>query len=209
MKDKILIGLGYKKGIGKDTCANLIKEYIENNIDYKVKKYSFADILKHSVAIKFALPELSLLDDQDFKIKHCLNFYKVNNKIYSKYPENAPKELIKNVTWRNILQLEGDYARNLYGEDFWINRLQDTITNSDADIILIPDVRYRNEAEWIKKNKGFLLKVHGDIISNDNHVSEIDLDSYNDWDYIIMNTSDLEHLKVTIDYLSDEILKNL
>lgn len=209
MKNKIIIGLGYKKCSGKDTCANLIKEYIENNTSFKVKKYSFADILKHSIAVKFALPELALLDDQDFKIKQCLNFCKVNNKIYSKSPENVSKELVEPITWRNILQLEGEYARNLYGEDFWINRLQDTIANSDSDIILITDVRYRNEAEWIKKNKGFLLKVYRDIIYNDSHVSETELDNYNDWDYIIMNTSDLEHLKVTTNYLSAEILKNL
>ena len=209
MKNKIIIGLGYKKCSGKDTCANFIKEYIENNTSYKVKKYSFADILKYSVAIKFALPEIALLNDQDFKIKQCLNFCKIGNNIYSKCPENVSEELVEPITWRNILQLEGEYTRNLYGEDFWINRLQDAINNSDADIIIIPDVRYKNEAEWVKNNKGFLLKVHRDIIDNDNHVSETELDNYNDWDYIIMNTSDLEHLKVITNCLSAKILKNL
>lgn len=74
--------------------------------------------------------------------------------------------------------------------EYWIKRAFAKI-NPRADFVVIPDVRYRNEAEYIKSVSGYLVKVTRlgkdglpfvDPSRPANHPSEIDLDGYNGWD---------------------------
>ena len=67
---------------------------------------------------------------------------------------------------------------------------------TNADIRLISDVRYKNEADYIKQKGGYLVKVSRlnqdgtPYIADDrpaDHPSEIDLDDYN-FDFHLMNS---------------------
>jgi hypothetical protein len=60
---------------------------------------------------------------------------------------------------------------------------------------LIPDTRFVNEAEAIKKKKGFVIRVNTNragMVSN--HPSETSLDDYKGFDYIIDNSGTLDEL---------------
>lgn len=84
----------------------------------------------------------------------------------------------------------------------WIKTVEFTIDEfvsdygmgSGMDFIILPDVRFRNEAEWIKRNAGVMVKVERvmpdgtlylDPDRPSDHPSEIDLDGYDGWDHVI------------------------
>jgi hypothetical protein len=58
-----------------------------------------------------------------------------------------------------ILQGVGEFGRQSFGDDYWIKRLADAA--HCQDVVIVPDVRYVNEAEWIKAQGGLLVSVVG------------------------------------------------
>lgn len=101
---------------------------------------------------------------------------------------------IFNITNREILQKIGEGLRKEINPDVWIKALFSTYTEKSNWIIT--DVRYKNEADYIKEKGGYLIRVNRDTGYNDNHPSEIDLDNYSKFDFIIDNNdSEMELVK--------------
>jgi hypothetical protein len=124
-------------------------------------------------------------------------------------PENFfGHELVK-LTPRLLLQLLGtDCGRNIIHPNIWVNALfvnypSDELIkqlNSKTDgsygirqpNYIIPDVRFPNEVKAIKKRGGIVIRVNrSGFEDNDIHPSEIALDNYQYFDYIINNDSDI------------------
>lgn len=70
-------------------------------------------------------------------------------------------------------------------ERFWLDQIDVAMHEDDSDIALVPNIRYRNEVEWLQQRGGVLVKVvrlneNGtQYISPDrpaNDISETDLD---------------------------------
>jgi hypothetical protein len=59
---------------------------------------------------------------------------------------------------------------------------------------IITDVRFKNEADIIKDKGGILIRVNRSTGYTDYHPSEIALDDYQDWDYVIHNSGTFEEL---------------
>ena len=59
---------------------------------------------------------------------------------------------------------------------------------------VISDVRFFNETKAIKDKGGILIRVNRDSDSKDSHVSENELNTYKDWDYVIDNNYSLSEL---------------
>lgn len=84
------------------------------------------------------------------------------------------KELI-----RPLLVAEGERMRQV-SDDYWIKRLSEMICNEMPDVAIVSDVRYENEANWIKKvhsGKIIRIKREGVTAANDverQHNSTID-----------------------------------
>jgi len=91
---------------------------------------------------------------------------------------------------RKLLQFYGtDIMRKKHGDDIWIRYLDSWIKVHKLrkkKFFIIPDVRFENEANYIKKNKGILIKIDAkdrniDKINEEklsdeiNHVSETSL----------------------------------
>lgn len=158
----MLIGISGKKRVGKDTTVNFIKEYYANK-NINCKSYAFADDVK----------------------KITSKFFNVNlNEL------NGNKNTVLNyeMTARQMLQFIGDCGRKV-DENFWVNRLLDIDYiknhNNYKYPIIISDVRYKNEADLIKKLGGILIRIERDIPNNDTHISECNLDDYSKFDYNI------------------------
>ena len=102
------------------------------------------------------------------------------------------------MTNRELMQKFGDLTRQI-DPDIWIKLALD-INNVNTDVLIITDVRFKNEAKAIKDKGGILIRIESDRSSEDNHISEIDLDSYNIFDFGIINNKDtsLENLKEKI-----------
>ncbi len=113
---------------------------------------------------------------------------------------------------RLFMQAIGEAGR-LVSSDFWIRRLVTTIyrlasprqhpSSKIQKKFVISDLRYVNEAEWGKLVGGQLWKVtrigeFDAIEAGADHISETALSTFEDWDRVITNDSDLVALGAKI-----------
>jgi len=65
--------------------------------------------------------------------------------------------------WRDFLVYWGAKRRE-QSESYWVKRLIFSAASRrlhlDMDNIVIPDVRYKNEVEWIEGHKGLVIRLH-------------------------------------------------
>lgn len=101
---------------------------------------------------------------------------------------------------RLLLQAWGtEFRRNLIDKDYWVKKLAFKITRLPNDVVVvIPDVRFLNEAELITKVGGYMIRVDRSSMNTDNHISETELDNY-PFNFIIDNNSTLEELRNQIE----------
>lgn len=96
---------------------------------------------------------------------------------------------------RTYMQTHGTERRSI-SEDVWI-RYMDTWVKVHAERgmerFLITDVRFRNEADWVKRMGGKLFRIEAPqrnaLRRNGiaDHISECDLDTYGNFDFCLMN----------------------
>lgn len=170
----VLIGLRGPKRVGKDHTAQIIHNQLFPN-KYLFGKLAFAKALKEEVSKALGVP-IEELDGP-------------NKEVY-----------------RPILQWWGtEFRRNLFGPDYWINRWKEGLRRLELSafgaaapaVIVVPDVRFRNEADAVKELGGKVVKIvaSGYPLTPDQHPSEVEMDSYTDYDAVLDNTRDrLPHL---------------
>lgn len=104
--------------------------------------------------------------------KILANLYSKDNLKAKIVPLATPlKDTAKKIGWngkkdekgRKLLQLLGtEIGRNLINKDIWVNMHEKTIDNTDADIVLVDDVRFANEASYIIfREGGVIIEVTG------------------------------------------------
>ena len=106
---------------------------------------------------------------------------------------------------RSMLQNTGVFARERWGNAFWINQvfrhMDKTCRDENDNLkdVVIADVRFKNEANAIDGwRNGTVVRINRpDVQPVNQHISEVDLDGYV-FKHIIDNDSDLFdlHLKV-------------
>lgn len=112
--------------------------------------------------------------------------------------------------FRKILQGYGtDYRRMLFGDDYWVNKMQTALsvisTNGSINNIIIPDVRFKNEYEFVKRNHGIMIRVNSSRTDNtDTHISETELDTFK-FDYTIDNSGTLIELNEQVEHVATKI----
>lgn len=180
----MMIGLsGYARS-GKDTVGKLLVER------HGYTRVAFADPMR-----KMALAIDPIIDH------------------YGSYGSNVRpvrlSEAVDSVGWdraksvpevRRFLQRLGTEAgREIFGSDFWIDIALKGYTQ--ADNLVLTDVRFRNEADAIKKNDGVVVRILRPGIEPPNsHASERDLDGWA-FDYLLKNEGSLEDLERWADHL--------
>ena len=169
-----IIGISGKKGSGKDTFAQFLKEELEKQLGKTVKVDSFAANLKQCCAI---------LSGQS----SCV-FYNQNLK--------DKKANFLSLTNRELMQKFGDLTRSL-DKDIWIKSLFNKYLDNPPEYLIVSDVRFKNEAAHINKLGGILIRIESDRIKEDYHISETELDNYPNFDLEISNNKSLtlEELK--------------
>lgn len=80
----------------------------------------------------------------------------VNNALATHYTRDD-LERDKAQVWGPILQGYGELCRRTHGEDYWVNRLADVLPTR----AIIADVRYDNEAAFVKCQDGLIAYVDG------------------------------------------------
>jgi len=97
-------------------------------------------------------------------------------------------------SFRTLLQGWGDYRKNLYGEDFYVKLADEALIQLNMfEIVIIPDLRFKCEFNWINRMHGITIRVNRLGTSEDTHRSEIELDNET-FDYVIENNGTLSQL---------------
>jgi len=78
---------------------------------------------------------------------------------------------------RDLMQRTGEAGRRAFGQDFWIRQASMRL-NRETRNVIVTDVRYPNEAEWIRESGGIVVRIfwpdspHGLTGSAADHVTE-------------------------------------
>lgn len=142
MKQKLIGITGFARS-GKDTAYQRSKLILEKD-GYQSCRFAFADELKR--------------ESDPFLLEH------VN---ISAFTENSEeKEII-----RPFLVTYGTQIRRRLDENCWIKTIQDRVIEklNQNYFVFITDVRFKNEAEWIKLNGGKLINISREGIKPANH----------------------------------------
>lgn len=118
---------------------------------------------------------------------------------------------------RTTLQDEGTkFGREVYGENIWVNTaftwMKILSENSGITKFVIPDVRFVNEADFIKNIGGKVIRIHAPQRAENNkltpehrlHKSEVDLDNYTGFNLVLENDygrSLIDHAKALEKFL--------
>ena len=108
--------------------------------------------------------------------------------------------------WRKALQFTGSYCRELYGDDYWIRQVNVQLNQcTDTDVVIITDVRYRNEADYVRKLGGVVVRVNRPNVDTlDMHSSEIELDNYEHFWYKF-TAMDLANLRDEVNNITKKL----
>lgn len=180
----LLLAISAYKKTGKDT----VKEYIRSKIPY-VLTTKFAEPVKQSLSIIYGV-----------------------SRDYWEYDKETPQTELYGKTKREVMQTYGDGIRQLLGNDIWINNLDKWLLEANSSIfsnklvIVVDDLRYKNEIDYIQNNKGKVIYIDKDIEFSDKHISE----SYYPYikqqaDYVLDNNKDLNHLFKQVDPVLQEL----
>ena len=98
----------------------------------------------------------------------------------------------------------GNKMREIYS-DTWINF---ALFGVQADILIITDLRFCNEAAAILETGGLVKKINRFNIPQGTDLAEIDLDTWGEWYDIIDNGGSLQDLHSTVDQIAKDLLKD-
>lgn len=174
-----IIGISGKKRSGKDSFFNIVNDIHPGM--YKNVKY--ADKLKEICSTLTGLP---------------LNYFYDGNLYDTKLD-------LWDMDVRKFMQILGtEVFRDSFDPDVWVKALESNLHSDDNYIIT--DVRFINEANWVKEN-GILIRINRPGLNNsDSHRSEVELDNFNDFDYVIDNDGTYEEYVEKISNILKKIM---
>lgn len=204
----MIIGLVGFAGSGKGTVGDILVDR------YDYSKLSFADAVKDATSAIFGWPRNLLEGDTDASRK----FREEKDDFWS-------ARFGYDVTPRHMLQLMGTEAgREVFHTDLWVHTVERRIKYKQEwefeTNFVIPDVRFPNEIEAIRKMGGFVVRVKrgdepewyeaamkanktgdlNDIINADVHFSEWAWIGQS-FEYEISNNGSLAMLEGDVDHL--------
>lgn len=141
-----LIGIGGYARVGKDTVGKSILTYAAVVLNKPYKRVAFADELKKEI---------------DPFVKENFGFSVFN-------ANDEQKKII-----RPLLVGLGE-SRRIQNPEYWIYKakLQVEINKNNGIGSIVTDVRYKNEAQWIKDNGGIVIYIHRNGIFAPNPTEE-------------------------------------
>lgn len=171
----MIIGISGKARAGKDTIA----EYLVRAHDFE--RHGFADALKEACGAIFGFSDDQLYGDL-----------------------KGVQDTFWGFTPREALQRVGTEAmRNGFDENIWTKALWRRIDESQSNNIVIPDVRFPNEAAAVATWGGQLWRVSREGAQATggikDHPSEIALDDWTAWIERIDNNGSMDELHTEVD----------
>jgi len=166
MAKPLVVGVAGRARSGKDTLASYLLAEVQRST-----KIAFADALKEGVAVMLGMTRADM--DHPNREKTIEEF---------------------GFSVRKALQVFGTEGGRTLHPDLWVNLLKLRVAKSDAYLVVIPDVRFQNEAVYVRENGVLLHVVRPDgerSVGIAGHQSELGL-GVGDDDIVFHNDSTLE-----------------
>lgn len=143
----MIIGLTGRAGVGKDTVG--------------------AYLIEH-------LPELTISGSFAWPIKAALSIMFPSVSFTDRATKETPHELLGGNSPRRLAQTLGtEWGRELIDPNIWVLSLISRLATLPHDNLIITDVRFNNEAEWIISNGGEVWRIVRDSVPDiEDHPSE-------------------------------------
>ena len=204
-------------GTGKDTVADFLKS------DFNFVRVGFADPIKRFVKDLFDFSDEQIWGPSEHRNKPDTRYIRRQAGAFGTLDGRpSPREHLY-LTPRYALQTLGnEWGRDTVGPNVWINYalkvakkiesgfdydqnkgvyLDQTLETHRQDVVF-SDLRYRNELECIKKEKGYVVRIKRCVqfVESMNHASEIGLLDVDDseFDYIINNNGTIDSLRAQV-----------
>lgn len=177
-----IVGISGKAESGKDTAAGFIVKVFQ-----RPRRTSFADALKVEALKLWVAPGGG-------GEQHPYRLFIQGESILSEDQLLAlANDLKASPAFRTFLQDHGHKRRQEH-EDYWIVAAYDRHSRLHGHRpMVIADVRYKNEADWVRNAGGILLRVerhnHQNSLTAEqrSHPSETDLDDYEHFNGFLNN----------------------
>ena len=167
-----LIGISGKIGSGKTALA---EELVKLTGFVRV---SFADPVKQEVSQIYGVP-----------LEFCYHHKQWACQLREKYFIDGVEYTPPQTTVRDLLQWHGTEVRRKQDLAYWTKQMKGRLNelwDNDCPWIVIDDVRFEDEAWFVKDNGGILVRIDPYVGwesgSGARHSSETALDKYEGWD---------------------------
>ena len=181
-----LFGLMGIKKSGKDTCADYLVGH------YGFQKKSFADPLKKACAEIFLFSNEQLYGTQEQKETPDPRWFGCTPRLAMQY---VGTELLRD----NLDKIMPGLGKNIFTHRFKLWYEEESRKNPNLCVV-IADVRFQNEVDFIQSLGGYVIKIdRPDVLTNDIHPSELELQSITIYNDLIKNTGTLEEFYFKID----------
>lgn len=185
-----IIGFGHRKRTGKDTAAGMLSKHLNMLCPaLMVAEVSFAAKLKEVSYMMYGWG--GLMPGPFYELPENAHLREVVLPRLGKTPRQIWIEL-------------GNKAREIHPEVWVQNALF-----VPADIIIVRDLRYHNEADIIEEKGGDRYKMVRDCAEVSNDVADVNLDDYQKWTGIFTNNGKLGDLDDKMLELANNILDEL
>ena len=172
----LLIGLTGRARCGKSTAA----QHFVNT--FRLEHYAFADPLRDGLMAIFNLEPTDFENDHKEQPLNWLN--------------HSPRQLMQS--------LGTEWARNTVHPDVWVKIAEqniDYMTHALSEVIgfVVSDIRFENEADFIRNRGGTVIHLHRqDTPSVNPHISEAGIAVHQD-DLILPNNSTISDFLRSLD----------
>lgn len=170
MESPKIIALSGKMGTGKTAVAEWLAAALP-----AARRLSFGDLVKWEVSQMFCFP-----------LHWC---YRAKEALIQPTPETRSKGLTETMTVREIMQWYGTEVVRAVDPNYWIDGMRHTTNCLRANYIIIDDVRFPNEAEFVHDQGGLLVRLYPytgyrEPADGTLHESETALDEFTQWDIV-------------------------
>lgn len=175
----IVIGIAGRMRSGKDTVAQMLIDMAKGT-QLKLVRRGMADSVKEDCA-KIASDLLGL------------DYHVVLAQMHSDGPEKE--------RWRLLMKWVGTEGWRYEDSDHWVKVMRHYLSGfqNPKTIVLIPDIRFENEAALVHELDGLLINVYRPgCDTSDNHASECELAKYDKWNGEVINDGSLEDLQAKV-----------
>lgn len=182
----MIIGILGNKRVGKDTVA-----------DYLVEKYNFVKRAL-STPLKKACQEIFLLSEEQL---YCEQLKETSDpRWFNKTPRHIFQFVGTDLFRDQLEKLMPDIGKEIFLYNFQLWLQQEKEKNPNICVV-IPDIRFQNEVDFIKNLNGTIIKLDRENNIKDTHASETEIFSVTNFDYFIENSNTKQDLYRKIDQL--------